>query len=61
MHYEQESGNKVTSLRNCFPKAFLASGLFIEITAIPAQNTHTHTQILEIKPTIGSSAINLSE
>lgn len=45
MHYEQESGNKVTSLRNCFPKAFLASGLFIEITAIPAQNTHTHTNI----------------
>lgn len=42
MHYEQESGKTVTSLRNCFPKAFLASGLFIEITAIPAQNTHTH-------------------
>lgn len=59
MHYEQESGKTVTSLRNCFPKAFLASGLFIEITAIPAKNTHT--QILEIKPTIGSSAINLSE
>lgn len=60
MHYEQESGKKVTSLRNCFPKAFLASGLSIEITAIPAQNTHTQ-KILEIKPTIGSSAINLSE
>lgn len=59
MHYEQESGNKVTSLRNCFPKAFLASGLSIEITAIPAQNTQK--KILEIKPTIGSSAINLSE
>lgn len=42
MHYEQESGKTVTSLRNCFPKAFLASGLFIEITAIPAKNTHTH-------------------
>lgn len=39
MHYEQESGKTVTSLRNCFPKAFLASGLSIEITAIPAQNT----------------------
>lgn len=42
MHYEQESGKTVTSLRNCFPKAFLASGLFIEITAIPAKNTHTN-------------------
>lgn len=60
MHYEQESGKTVTSLRNCFPKAFLASGLSIEITAIPAQNTHKK-KILEIKPTIGSSAINLSE
>lgn len=45
MHYEQESGKKVTSLRNCFPKAFLASGLSIEITAIPAQNTHTKKNI----------------
>lgn len=60
MHHEQESENKVTSLRNCFPKAFLASGLSIEITAIPAKNTHKK-KILEIKLTIGSSSINLSE